>query len=109
MVDLISMDMRDGSEGKLKIIEGITSHDKEECADFAYKLLGDKMALKKLRKTHQSENAFVRAVLEKWISRDDDDKSEKSRECTWEALVSCCHDANLEGDFVKLLRENVPK
>ena len=109
MGDLISTEMRDGSKGKLRIIDGITTHEIEKCADFAYKLLGDKMSVKKLRKNHKGEEAFVRAVLESWISRNDDDESEKSLECTWEALVSCCKDTGLDGDFVKLLRENVPK
>ena len=109
MSELIGMQKRDGSKGMLRIIDGITSHDRTKLDDFAYKLLGDKLLVKKLRNKHQGEDAFVRAVLERWISRDDDDEGEESLECTWEAFVSCCKDTGLEGDFVKLLRKNVLK
>ena len=109
MNELISMQKRDGSKGKLRVIKWIASHELTQCADFARKLLVDELSVKEIRKKHQSENEFVRAVLERWISRDDDDEDEESLECTWEALISCCHDAGLDGDFVKLLRDNVPK
>ena len=109
MNELISMQKRDGSKGKLKIIKWITSHKPTQCDDFANKLLVDKLPVKELRKKHQGDDEFVRAVLKRWISRDDDDEDEESVECTWEALVSCCQEADLDGDFVKLLRDNVPK
>ena len=109
MNELISMQKRDGSKGKLRIIDWITSHELTRCVDFARKLLVDELSVKQLRKKHQCENEFVRAVLERWISRDDDNEDEESLECTWEALVGCCHDAGLDGVFVKLLRDNVPK
>ena len=109
MVELISMQKRDGSKGMLRIIDKITSHERTKLDDFAYKLLVDKLSVNKLRNKHQGEDAFVRAVLERWISRDDDDEDEESLECTWEVLVSCCHGAGLNGDFVKLLRKNVLK
>ena len=104
------MQKRDGSKGKLRIIEWITSHKPTQCDDFANMLLVDKLLVKKIRVMHENDKEkFVRAVLERWISRDDDDEDEESLECTWKALVSCCHDAGLDGDFVKLLRDNVPK
>ena len=109
MNELISMKKRDSTKGKLRIIKWITTHEPTQCADFAYKLLVDKLSVKEIRRKHQGEDEFVRAVLERWISRDDDDEYEESLECTWEALVSCCQDAGLDGDFVKLLRDNVPK
>ena len=52
---------------------------------------------------------FVRAVLERWISRDDDNEDKESLVYTWEALICCCQEANLDGDIVKLLRDNAPK
>ena len=52
---------------------------------------------------------FVRAVLQKWLDRDDDDESEESLPCTWDALVQCCEEANLDRVFKKLLRDNIPK
>ena len=109
MSELISFQKRDGSKGKLKTIKWITSHEPTQCADFAYKLLVDKLSVKELRRKHQGKDEFVRAVLERWMSRDDDDEDEESLECTWEALIGCCQDADLDGDFVKLLRDNVPK
>ena len=109
MNELVSMQKRDGSKGKLRIFEWIASHELTRCVDFAHKLLVDRLLVKQLRKKHRGEDEFVRAVLERWISRDDGDKDEESLECTWEALVGCCHDAGLDGDFVKLLRDNVPK
>ena len=107
--ELINMQKRDGSEGKLRIIDWIASHELTQCIDFAHKLLVDRLLVKQLRKKYRGEDEFVRAVLERWISRDDGDKDEESLECTWEALIRCCHDAGLDGDFVKLLRDNVPK
>ena len=110
MDELISMQKRDGSKGKLRIIDWITSHDFTQCVDFAHKLLVDKLLVKRLRMKYQdNKDEFVRAVLQRWISRDDDDEDEESLECTWEVLVSCCHGAGLDGDFMKLLRNNVPK
>ena len=108
MNELISMQKRDGSKGKLKIIKWITAHKPAQCVDFAHKLLVDKFLVKELRKKHQGEDEFVRAVLKRWISRDDDDEDEESVECTWEALISCCQEADLDGVFVKLLCDNVP-
>ena len=108
MNELISMQKRDGSKGKLRIIEWITSHEPTQCDDFAHKLLVDKLSVKKLHTKHQNDkDEFVRGVLKRWISRDDGDEDEESVECTWEALVSCCQEAGLDGDFVKLLRDNV--
>ena len=110
MDELISMKKRDGSKGKLRIIKWITSHEPTQCDDFAHKLLVDRLSVKEIRTKHQNDkDKFVRAVLERWISRDDGDEDEESLECTWEALVRCCQDAGLDGDFVKLLRDNVPK
>ena len=110
MTKLVSMKKRDGSKGKLRIIEWITAHKPAQCVDFAHQLLVDKLSVKKLHMKHENDkDEFVRAVLERWISRDDDDEDEESVECTWEALVSCCQEADLDGDFVKLLRDNVPK
>ena len=110
MNELISMQKRDGSKGKLTIIEWITAHKPAQCVDFAHKLLVDKLSVKKLHMKHENNmDNFVRAVLERWISRDDGNEDEESLECTWEALIGCCDGASLDGDFVKLLRDNVPK
>ena len=111
MSELISMQKRDGSKGKLvKIIEWITAHELAQCVDFAHKLLVDPLPVKKLTTKHkENKEEFVRAVLQKWLARDDDDESEESLPCTWDALVKCCEDANLDGAFVKLLRDNIPE
>ena len=110
MNELISMQKRDGSKGKLRIIKWITSHEPTQCDDFANKLVVDKLSVKEIRVMYQNDKEkFVRAVLERCISRDDDDEDEESLECTWETLVGCCQDAGLDGVFVKLLRDNVPK
>ena len=107
MNDLISMKRRDGSGKKLKIIDWITAHDSSQCDDFGHKLLDDTLAMKKLRRDHKDDNdQFIRAVLRKWLSRDDDEE-EGSLPCTWESLVECAEDADLDGVFVKLLRDNV--
>ena len=109
MSELVSMRKKDGSKGKLRIIEWIASHEQTHSVDFAHKLLVDKLSVEDLRKKHQDEDEFIRAVLERWISRDDYDEDKESLECTWEALIQCCQDAGLNGDFVKLLRDSVLK
>ena len=107
MKDLISMKRRDGSDKDLEILDWITAHDSSQCDNFGHKLLEDRLAMKKLRKKHKDDDdKFIRAVLEKWLSRDDDDKK-GSLPCTWEALVQCAQEAGLDGEFVKLLRDNV--
>ena len=104
------MKKRDGSKGNFRIIEWITSHKPAQCEDFAHKLLVDRPTVRKLHRKHQDEDDFVRAVLQKWLDRDDDDdEDEKSLPCTWEALITCSRDASLDGEFVKLLRDNTPK
>ena len=103
------MKKRDGSKGSLKIIHWITSHEPAQCEDFAHKLLADRPTVRKLRRKHQDQDDFIRAVLQKWLDRDDDDDDEESLPCTWEALVTCSRDASLEGEFVRLLRDNIPK
>ena len=98
MNDLISMKRRDGSDENLEIIDWVAAHDSSQCDDFGHKLLKDKLAMKKLRKKHKDDDdKFIRAILEKWLSRDG----------TWEVLVQCADEAGLDGDFVKLLRNNV--
>ena len=110
MSELISMQKTDGSKGKLRIIEWITAHELTQCVDFAHKLLVDALPVKQLSMKHKErKEEFVRAVLQKWLARNDDDESEESLPCTWDALVKCCEEANLDGVFVKLLRSNVPK
>ena len=110
MNDLVSMQKRDGSKGKLKIIQWITAHELAQCDDFAHKLLVGALPVKQLSTKHkESKDEFIRAVLQKWLVRDDDDENEESLPCTWEALVKCCEDANLDGVFIKELRDNIPK
>ena len=110
MNELISMKKRDGTRGKLEIIEWLTAHEFTQCVDFARKLLVNPLKVKKLRTDHKDDKEeFVRAVLQKWINKDDDDEDEESLPCTWEALVTCSRDANLDGEFVMLLRNNIPK
>ena len=107
MNDLISIKRRDGSDKDLEILDWITAHDSNQCDNFGHKLLKDRLAMKKLRKEHKDDDdKFIRAVLKKWLSRDDDDKK-GSLPCTWEALVQCAQKAGLDGEFVKLLRDNV--
>ena len=104
------MKKRHGARGKLKIIECITAHELPQCVDFAHKLLVDPLTVKKLRTDHKDDkDGFVRAVLQKWINRDDDDDDEESLPCTWETLVECSRDASLDGNFVSLLRDNLLK
>ena len=101
MSDLISMKMRDGSKKKLKIMEWISSHKSTQCLDFAHKLLNDRLSVKKLRKEHsEDDDEFVRAVLDKWLSRDDDSN--------WDTLVQCVDESGLDGEFLRLLKDNVP-
>ena len=107
MNDLISMKRRDGSDENLEIIEWITSHSSGQCDNFGHKLLNNRLAIGKLRKNLTSDEEFVSAVLEKWLSRDDDDEKKESLLCTWESLVKCFNEAGLDGEFVKLLRNNV--
>ena len=105
------MRKKDGSKRKLKIIEWITAHEFTKCVDFAYTLL-PALPVKKRRTEHgDNKEEFVRAVLQKWIDRDDDDDEEddESPPCTWNALVKCCEDAQLDGKFVNLLRDYIPK
>ena len=102
------MKKRDGSKGKLRIIEWITAHEYAQCVDFAHKLLIDPLTVKKLLTKHSNKDEFVRAVLLRWLDRDDDDEYEESMPCTWEAIVQCVEDADLDGEFLKLLRDNVP-
>ena len=102
------MKKKDGSGEDLRIIDWITSHDHTECVDFAYKLLNDRLSVRTLNKNCKNDNEFVRAVLDKWLGRDDDDKK-GSLSCTWETLVKCVKEADLDGEFLKLLRENVPR
>ena len=109
MTDLISMKRRDGARGKFRIIEWITTHEPTVCKDFAYKLLFDELTVRKLQMKHKDSEEFVRAVFEKWLSRDDDDEDEMSQPCTWESLVKCAEDSGLDGMFLKLLRDNVPR
>ena len=97
MNDLISMKRRDGSDENLEIINWITAHDSSQCDDFGHKLLKDKLAMKRLRKNNKDDDKFIRAVLENWLSRDG----------TWKVLVQCADEAGLDGDFVKLLINNV--
>ena len=106
MSDLISMKMRDGSEEKLKIMEWISSHKSTQCLSFAHKLLNDRLSVKKLRKKYSEDDEFVQAVLDKWVSRDDDSKKD-SLPCTWDTLVQCVDESGLDGDFLKLLKDNV--
>ena len=90
MKDLISMKRKDGSDKNLKIINKITAHDSSQCDDFGHMLLDDRSVVKKLRKDHKDDDdKFIRTVLEKWLSRDDDDKK-GSLPCTWEAPRPVC-------------------
>ena len=107
MNDLISMKRRDGTDKNLKTVEWIAAHDSSQCDDFGHTLLKDRLTMKKLRKKHKNDDKFIRAVLKKWLSRDDDDDKKGSLPCTWEALVQCADEAGLDGEFVKLLRDNV--
>ena len=107
MSDLISMKRRDGSEKKLEIIRWIISHTSAKCDDFAHKVLNDKLTVRELRKKYSKDDQFVRAVLNNWVSRDDDSK-EGSLPCTWDTLVQCVDESGLDGDFLKLLKDNVP-
>ena len=111
MKHLISMKRRDVPNKKLRIIKQITAHKFTKCADFGYLLLNDMSEFKKLTKKHKDDDdndEFIRAVLEIWLNRDDDDDEEEgSLPCTWESLVECAEDADLDGVFVKLLRDNV--
>ena len=110
MNELIGMQKRDCSKGKLRIIEWIASHELTQCVDFANKLLVDPLPVKKLTTEHkENKEQFVRAVLQNWLARNDDDESEESLPCKWDALVKCCEDANFDGVFIKLLRDNIPK
>ena len=109
MADLISMTRRDGTRGKFRIIDWITSHESTVCKDFAYKLLIDELTVRKLQMKHKDSEEFVRAVFEKWLSRDDDDEDEMSQPCTWESLIQCAEDSGLDGTFIKLLGGNVPR
>ena len=112
MADLISMKRRDGTRGKFRIIDWITTHEPTVCKDFAYKLLIDELTVRKLQMKHKDNKdseEFVRAVFEKWLSRDDDDEDEMSQPCTWESLVQCAEDSGFDGTFIKLLRDNVPR
>ena len=108
ITDLINLKRKDGSRKKLQIIEWITAHESAKCDDFAQMLLNDPMTVMKLRKTHSDDDKFVRAALNKWLSRDDDDKNEVSIPCTWEAFVKCVDDAGLNRDLLKELSDNVP-
>ena len=109
MSELISMRRRDGSKGNLKIVEWITARTYTQCEKFAHKLLVDNFTVKNLCTKHSNKDEFVRAVLRRWLDRDnDDDEDAESMPCTWEALVQCAKDAGLDEDFVKLLRNNVP-
>ena len=104
------MEKRDGSrKRKLSIIDKISCHDKSKCDDFARNLLGDRLTVNGLRKKHKGDDEFVRAVFDSWLSRDDDDEDEESMECRWESLVQCAKDSDLDGEFVKQLRDNVPR
>ena len=110
MNELIAMERKDGSGRWLKIIRWITSHQSTQCSDFALMLLQNSLTVRELRKRHGSDdNEFVRAVFRQWLSRDDDDILEPSVPCTWESLIKCMEDAGLDREFVKLLREYVPK
>ena len=111
MNELISMKKRNGTRGKLKNIEWITAHELTQCVDFAHKLLVDPLKVKKLCTNHKDDKEeFFQAVLREWVIRDDDDDDdEESLPCTWEALVQCSRDASLDGEFIRLLRDNIPK
>ena len=100
------MKRRDGSGKKLRIIKRITAHKSTKCDDFGHKLLNNESEIEKLRKTHKDDDEFIRAVLKMWLGRDDDEE-EGSLPCTWESLVECADDADLDGEFVKLMRDNV--
>ena len=71
MSELFSMRKRDGSKGKLKIFELITAHEATQCEDFAHKLLIDKLTVKQLHMKHSDMDWFIRAVLQRWLDRDD--------------------------------------
>lgn len=106
------MKKRDGSKGSLRIIEWITSHEPAKCEKFANILLVNKvgpLTVRKLRNKYQDKHDFIIAVLETWLSRDDDDDDEESLPCTWEAIIICSQLAGLDEEFVKLLRDNLPK
>ena len=109
MANLISMTRRDGTRGKFRIIDWITSHESTVCKDFAYKLLIDELTVRKLQMKHKDSEEFVRTVFEKWLSRDDDDEDEMSQPCTWDSLIWCAEDSGLDGTFITLLRGNVPR
>ena len=107
MNDLINIKKQDCSD--LEIIRWITSHESHQCLDFAHKLLRDRLTVRELCKKHKDDdNAFVRAVMEKWLSGDDARKK-GSLPCTWEALIQCVEEAGLEGELVIALRDNFPK
>ena len=101
---------------KLQIIREITSHTSAQCDDFVQMLLSDSLTVRELHKKHKkhdrddksNDDEFVRAALRRWIDRDDDDEEEKSKPCTWEALIQCVDDAGLDRNLVKDLRNNVP-
>ena len=107
--ELICMKKRDGSSKDLRIIDWITTHNRAKCEDFANKLLNDRLSVRKLNKKYENDDElFVRAVLDKWLGRDDDDEK-GSLSCTWETLVKCVEESGLDEEFLKLLRENVPR
>ena len=105
--ELICLKRRDGSGENLRIIHWITSHKPAVCVDFAHLLLNDEPSVRLLTNKHSDNEEFVRAVLDKWLERDDEDKK-GSLPCTWESLVQCVKDAGLSGNFLNLLKANVP-
>ena len=108
MTDLISMKRCDDDDD-LEIIRWITSHDSHQCSDFAHKLLRDRVTVRELSKKHKNDDeAFVRAVLDKWLSGDGARKK-RSVPCTWEALIQCVEESVLDGELVIAMRDNIPK
>ena len=88
-------------------MDWISSHESAQCLNFAHKLLNNRLSVKKLQKEYGKDDEFVRAVLDKWVSRDDDSKK-GSLPCTWDTLVQCVDESGLDGEFLKLLKDNVP-
>ena len=102
MNQLISLKKTDGSGEYLWVIKWISSLSRNECHDFAYKLLVDPVKVRTHQKISNS-GKFVRAVLQDWC-----DGSRGSVPRSWTALADCMEAAGLPGDLVRAIRETCP-
>ena len=95
MSELIHITKPDGK--RLRIMNDISSHPLHKCSQFAEVLLKNHLLVQKLGRDNKSEEAFIKAVLDEWLSSVEG----PAVPCTWLNLIECMKKVDMNGVFIQ--------